>query len=233
MPSVAADPCISFPPFIGDPEVHDNPTAGHHAGLPGRPANAPTADVPSEPGPRPKWSIWWIFPALLAAYITYSSIRYLPFGKHKAAMADDFLTQSLAGAQAGDYPDCITAARQAIQLKPPRKPTTNIGWCSAQMGNCDEGIRNTTGAVKLQPDLERARNNLLWMILQRDGRAPVSNTAPASAADAALLAHRYPECIDAARQAVRLNPRSAGAYDNLRYCSGNLGEESAMRACNI
>ena len=71
------------------------------------------------------------------------------------------------------------------------------------------------------------------MISQRGGRAPVSNTAPASAADAALLAHRDPECIDAARQAVRLNPRSAGAYDNLGYCSANLGEESARRAFNI
>ena len=37
-------------------------------------------------------------------------------------------------------------------------------------------------------------------------------------------AHHYPECIDTARQAVRLNPGSAQAYNNLGYCSGNLGK---------
>jgi tetratricopeptide (TPR) repeat protein len=100
------------------------------------------------------------------------------------------------------------------------------------MGNWNDGIQNTTQALKLKPDMERARNNLLWMITQRDGRAPVPNSAPAALpADAAMQrslahaqAHRYQECIDAAREALKLNPNYAEAYNNLGYCSGGLGK---------
>jgi Flp pilus assembly protein TadD len=184
--------------------------------------------------PKPGWSWWWIFPALLAGYIAYSAISYFPLSKPKPT-ADGLLNQSLAAAQAGRYQECITTAQDAVKLHPSAEAYNNIGFCSAQMGNWNEGIRNTLEALKLQPAMERARNNLLWMVGQRDGKAPTPNTPPAapavSPADGVLLlslqhaqARRFPECIAAARQAVQLNPRSAEAYNNLGYCSGGLGK---------
>ena len=37
-------------------------------------------------------------------------------------------------------------------------------------------------------------------------------------------ANRYQECIDAAREALKLKPDYAEAYNNLGYCSGGLGK---------
>jgi len=76
--------------------------------------------------------------------------------------------------------------------------------------------------------MERARNNLLWILSLKTGGSV--RTAPASTpADAALLlslqhaqAHRYQECVDAARQALKLNPRMAEAYNNLGFCYASL-----------
>ena len=214
------------------------------------PAETPAPDLSPPAELKAKVSWWWIFPTLLAAYIVYSAIPYRPFAKSKPAhTADEFLNQSLQAAQARRYPECIAAAQEAAKLAPSPEAYNNIGWCSAQMGDWNEGIRNATQALKLKPDMERARNNLLWMTSQRDGKAPVPNaraapTTPpptaASPADAALLvslqqaqAHRYPECLEAAGQAVRLNPRSAEAYNNLGYCSGGLAKwDDAVRYLN-
>ena len=213
------------------------------------PAENPPTGTP-QPEIKPGWSWWWIFPALLALYLAYSAIPYLSFGKPKLT-ADELLGRSLAAAQAGRYAECIAEARDAIKLNPSSPEAyNNIGWCSAQMGNWNEGIQNTTQALKLKPDLERARNNLLWMISQRDGKAPAPNNAPApraasvpapSPADAAMqrsLAHaqanRYQECIDAARDALKLKPDYAEAYNNLGYCSGGLGKfDEAVQYLNL
>ncbi len=37
-------------------------------------------------------------------------------------------------------------------------------------------------------------------------------------------AHRYQECIDAAREALKITPNYVEAYNNLGYCSGGLGK---------
>jgi tetratricopeptide (TPR) repeat protein len=215
--------------------VHDEPTPDH-------PTESATPAAPAGPGPSSepesgsKWSWWWIFPAILAAYVAYSSLHYLPFAPFKPkATADDLLTQSLAAAQSGSYPECITAAKEAIKIAPSPEAYNNIGWCAARMGDWNVGIENTSQALKLKPDMERARNNLIWMLSQRDGKAPAPTATPVaqnlSPADAAMqrsLAHaqarRYQECIDAAREALKLNPTYAEAYNNLGYCSGGLGK---------
>lgn len=225
--------------------MYTTPEPDHMPESPATPAADLMRGAPPDPGPKPGWSWWWIFPALLALYLAYSAIPYLPFGKPKAT-ADELLSQSLAAAQAGRYQECITAAREAIKLNPSSPEAyNNIGWCSAQMGNWNEGIQNATQALKLNPNMERARNNLLWMISKRDGKAPIlsspaappavpaTSPAPAAppAADAAMQrslasaqAHRYQECIEAAREALKLNPNYAEAYNNLGYCSGALGK---------
>ena len=104
----------------------------------------------------------------------------------------------------------------------------NIGWCSAKLAQWDEGIANTREALRLNPNMEIAQNNLNWIIAQKAeaGRQP----AGMKPADATLLvslqharANRYQECVDASRRAIQLNPAMAEAYNNLGYCNASIG----------
>jgi len=178
---------------------------------------------------RLKWSWWWLFPAIVVAWLAYPSVWGASgIGKSKEA-AKPLLQQSFADAHAGRFRECVSSAQRAARLDALLPEAyINIGWCSAKLGNWDEGITNTREALRLSPNMEIAKNNLNWMVAQKaeaDGRA-----AGSTPADAALLvslhharAHRYQECVDASRQAIQLNPGMPEAYNNLGYCSASIG----------
>ena len=176
-----------------------------------------------------KWSWWWLVPATLAAWLVYPSLwGALGIGKHKEA-AVPLLQESQTYAQAGRFRECVVSAQRAARLDPRMAEAyVNIGWCSAKLGQWDDGITNMREALRLHPDMEIAKNNLTWMVAQKAeaDRHPSGSTP----ADAALLvslqdalAHRYQECVDASRQAIQLNPAMVEAYNNLGYCYASMG----------
>jgi protein O-mannosyl-transferase len=107
----------------------------------------------------------------------------------------------------------------------------------AGMKMWDEAARNAQEALRLRPDYQLARNNLVWALQEKQklagGPAPVP-AAPAQAvvgANAGQLLNlsmqlyqsgKYPECIAAARQAIKIDPTLAEAYNNIAACSSNL-----------
>jgi Flp pilus assembly protein TadD len=85
-----------------------------------------------------------------------------------ATPADAALLESLHHAQAQRFPDCITAARRAIELNPrSAEAYNNVGYCSGAMGKWDEGIEQMRKALQLRPDFPLASNNLAWMESER------------------------------------------------------------------
>jgi tetratricopeptide (TPR) repeat protein len=92
--------------------------------------------------------------------------------------ADAALAISLQHALAHRFQECIDAAGQALQLKPGMAEAyNNIGYCSASLGNWDEGIKNTQEALVIKPDFPMARNNLAWM-LQEKAKAGGGRSSP-------------------------------------------------------
>ena len=176
-----------------------------------------------------KWSWWWLFPAVLVAWLVYPSVSgTLASGKSKEA-AKPLLQQSFTDANAGRFPECVSSAQRAVRLDPRMAEAyINIGWCSAKLGRWDEGITNTREALRLNPNMDIAAKNLNWMVAQKAevDRQPAGSTPAIAALLVSLqhaLGHRYQECVDASRQAIQLNPAMAEAYNNLGYCYASLG----------
>lgn len=175
-----------------------------------------------------EWSRWRPFASLLpASFVVIWGCA--PEVRADAQGAQAQLDLSVQMAQAHRFPECVDAARQALKLQPDlAEAYNNLGYCSAGMGDLDEGIRNARVALRFKPSLQIASNNLAWM-LQEKAKAGPGRTSPAKA-DAALalsfehaLAHRYQQCIDAAGQALQLRPAMAEAYNNIGFCSASLG----------
>jgi tetratricopeptide (TPR) repeat protein len=140
---------------------------------------------------------------------------------------------SLERSQAKDYQGCVDAARQALKLKPDMAEAyNNIGWCSGSMGKWDEGIRNVREALRIKPDFTLASGNLAWMQAEKQkGSSPPPAAAPLTPADSFLQhsldhaqAGRYQECVDAARQALKVKPDIPEAYNNIGWCQAKMGK---------
>jgi tetratricopeptide (TPR) repeat protein len=85
-----------------------------------------------------------------------------------APTADGFIDLSLLYYQAHKYPECIQAARQALELSPnDARAYNNIGAAYNSMALFDEGIRAEQEAMRFEPNFELARNNLLYAIAQK------------------------------------------------------------------
>ena len=77
------------------------------------------------------------------------------------ATADDYITQSLVMYRAGKFNECITAAREALKLKPDyAEAWNNIGAAYNAMGQWDQGMAAEFQALRLKPDFQLAKNNL-------------------------------------------------------------------------
>jgi tetratricopeptide (TPR) repeat protein len=131
-----------------------------------------------------------------------------------------WINLSLEQYRQAQYQQSIQSAREALRLDPnPAEAYINIGAGSGAMGQWNEAIRNERRALRLKPDLQLAKNNLDWYLHQGSSRH--TKTAPATAADfineslQLNEAGRYSESIAAARQALRLDPNSAEAWNNI------------------
>lgn len=78
------------------------------------------------------------------------------------------LDQSVQHYQAGRFKECMDTATQAANLNSnSARAFNNIGICAGNLKLWDEAIRNTQEAIRLDPSLQLARNNLVWMQQER------------------------------------------------------------------
>lgn len=138
--------------------------------------------------------------------------------------AGNYLNLSLNYYQNGNFEKCIKAANQAIKLKPNFvEAYTNI--CSAQsiLGNYEEAILAGQKAITINPDYQLAKNNLADAITKKEKVDSIYNLIRKKPSadyfiDLSLTYYNfgaYQKSADAATSALKYNPNSDLAYNNL------------------
>ena len=81
---------------------------------------------------------------------------------------ETFLSISLICHRQGKYQECISAAEEAIKLRPDyAEAYNNIGSAYNSMKQWDKGIAALEKALQIRPDFQLARNNLNWAKSQK------------------------------------------------------------------
>ena len=133
------------------------------------------------------------------------------------------LDRSFEQYKAGKFAESIVTAREALKLDPNSELAyNNIAAAYGSMQMWDEAIPNAKEALRIQPDFVLAQNNLAWFTNAKRSAA-ASPSTPASPAAVALLnasledynAGRYQQCIDQAREALKLKSDYPEAYNNI------------------
>ena len=173
--------------------------------------------------------------------LAWNNLRWMLASRgaaHPTPEADE--EQAFSFYQAANYHGCIDLARQALKLYPHYTKALNLlSVCYLNLGMADDAIANAREALRLEPDFELARNNLKLALdrkakgvapqnmLARNG-SPQDPSVPTAAGFlnsslANYRASRMQECINDARQALKLQPGLAIAYNNIAACSNDLG----------
>ncbi len=85
-----------------------------------------------------------------------------------AAQVNLWINASLASYQRHDYAGAIANARRALQLDPRSAVAwNNIAAGEASLGHWDAAIAAADTAIRLQPDLQLAKNNRAWALRQK------------------------------------------------------------------
>ncbi len=209
------------------------------------PSALPDAAPEASPTEAPNWKLkpswWWLLALVLLAPLIWRAARPSEDAGQAAATQ---LSLSLQYAQAEKFQECVDAARQALKLQPDMPEAyNNLGWCTARLGNFDEAIQNFREALKVKAGFASAMANLNWAQGEKDksarpAGAPAAPVAPGAATANSLMgvslqeaqARHYQECIDAARQALKLKPDMPEAYNNIGWCAENMGNwDEALR----
>ncbi len=128
------------------------------------------------------------------------------------------INASLAAYRAGQFQQSIADAQVALKLDPhSAEAWNNLGAGYGALRRWDEGIAAEEEALKLNPGLQIATNNLRWFQSQKAaGGAEFKTAAELVNASLALnQAGRYAESVEAARRALALDPSSAEAWNNI------------------
>jgi tetratricopeptide (TPR) repeat protein len=81
---------------------------------------------------------------------------------------ENYLSLSQLYCQNGRYSDCVSAATQALRLRPDyAEAYNNVAAGYESMGRWDESIAAAREAIRLKPDFQLARNNLAYAVSQR------------------------------------------------------------------
>ncbi len=141
---------------------------------------------------------------------------------HPAAQSvDSLINASLYQYQNGNYAGCMASARQALKLDPNSALAyNNIGAAYAGLGQWDQAIENEREALRIEPGFTLAKNSLALYTREKSGAA-AGQSANRTAEDWLNVSLRdnqagqYKKSIADARQALRLRPNYAEAYNNI------------------
>jgi tetratricopeptide (TPR) repeat protein len=135
--------------------------------------------------------------------------------------ADYWINASLYQYQSGNYDACITAAKQALKLEADSELAyNNIGAAYAGLQQWDLAIENERAALRIKPGFTLAQNNLALYQQEKAGKS-TQYSATKTAEDwlnASLRANQageYWQSIGDAREALKLRPNYAEAYNNI------------------
>jgi tetratricopeptide (TPR) repeat protein len=147
-----------------------------------------------------------------------------------APTAEKYLTLSLDYYQEGKYEQSITAAEDALKLKPDYADAyNNIGCAYNAMNQFNKGAEVLNKALALSPNYERAKNNL---ILAKNHAVPTSETISGTRLTAEEYLNQsliyfnqrqYDLCIAACISALTVKPDYDLAYNNLCSAYNKLG----------
>ena len=138
---------------------------------------------------------------------------------HPAAQdAEDWINLSLAQYQQKQYQASIDSARHALAINPNLATAyNNIGADYAGLLQWNDAVHNEREAVRLDPTLQIAQNNLKLYIIQQAAGVPAVQSAADYLNESLTLnqAGRYDESIAAARHALKIDPAMAEAWNNI------------------
>jgi len=145
---------------------------------------------------------------------------------------ENYLNLSLIFYNQKNYIRCVAAAREAIKLKPDYAEAYN-NICSAYVliGNYDEAIKAGTKALSVKPGFDLAKNNLNDALTRKSKEDELLNPVRKKPTVENLINlslfyytnGRYQDCVDAAKAALKLNPRSDVACNNICSAYNMLG----------
>jgi tetratricopeptide (TPR) repeat protein len=156
---------------------------------------------------------------------------------HTGQAQQDYLALSYQRYQAGRYQESIEAAQAFLKENPNSAAAyNNIAVGDLGLKKFDDAIANAEQALRLQPDYTLAASNLNW-IRQEKATAlglPLSSApTPESYLGQSMQAYQaghFQECVTISREALRLRPGYAEAYNNIGACSASLGKwDDAIR----
>jgi tetratricopeptide (TPR) repeat protein len=189
-----------------------------------------TPQTPSSSA-NPGKQLWtWLLALCALALLGYPMVRSLtqrdnapaPVSTPSSGLAA-LLDRSFEQYQAGKFPESIVTAQEALKLEPHSELAyNNIAAAYGSMQMWDDAIRNAREALRIRPDFALAQNNLAWFTKARQSAAAMTST-PVSPTAAARLnaslehynAGRYQQCIEAAREALKLKSDYPEAYNNI------------------
>ena len=240
------------------PEGHSDPTGSPRRestagdGAIPQPESAEVAASPSESKPV-RSILKWVLAAVILALVAYPLVQRIGSDNGASATsasapgpADTQLNNSMQLYQTGKFQQAIDAARAAIKIKPDMAPAyNNIAVSYLALHQYDEAIQNAREALRIQPGLDLAKNNLAW-IQQEKAKAsgqpqPVANSGADAYVNQSLQnyqAGRFQQAIDAAQQALKLDPAMPVAYNNIAASYASMGMwdksiENAQKALDL
>ena len=192
--------------------------------IPTAPSSEPSDAAASA---RPHWK-WIVAGGLIFLALLYPIVRSIRNSMLAATTpaapapgsAPDLLAASFRLYQEKKYDEAI-ALTKAILARDPSiaEAYNNMGVSYAGLGQWDEAARCLQEAVRLKPDYQLAKNNLVWI-----GQEKLKQAQPPRAGTAEYFlnrsleeyqAGRFQESLNAALQALKLRPEYAEAYNNV------------------
>ena len=221
----------------------NNPGSGSNPSESGTSPAAPSLPAGARPG---KSSLWtWVLVAAALVLVAYPFLRRsgtsgsdpaVPVSTADPVAAaeaeaktrptpESFINLSLVYFRAGNYDGCVSAAQEALKLRPNYALAyNNIGAGYLALKRWDEAIAATEQSLRLDPGSQLAKNN---MAAAQSGKQKAladaeaeakAHPTPESYINLSLVYYRtgnFEACANAAKEALKLRPNYASAYLNI------------------
>jgi len=144
---------------------------------------------------------------------------------------ENYLSLSLAYYDKKQYAECIEMAKQALAINPKYALAyNNIGSAYNVLGEWDAAKVALAQALKLQPGYQLAQNNYNYayrqLVITDSMKAVIiAHPNPENYVTLSLIYYRqglYLKCVEANKEAIKLKPNYAIAYNNMCAAYNNL-----------